>query len=287
MNHVEPIGGPGGLPALSIKNEHACTLIALHGAHVLSFTPAGGQDLLWVSEKSEFKPGTAIRGGIPICWPWFGGHPENPELPAHGFARISEWSVLETAALDEGETRVVFGLSDSPETRRLWDHPFELQLRVTVSNALTVSLTTKNTGFQPLETTSALHTYFGVSRINDVSVSGLNDCTFLDAVSGKESIQSGDIRFDHETDNVYFDQTGDILLNDPGFERTIRIEKEGSASTIVWNPWADKAKRMPDFGDSEYPAMLCIEAANALSDACRIEPGETHTLSTILTHVKA
>ncbi len=284
---VEFVNGPGGLPSVSITNTRASALATLQGAQMLSFKLADGRDLLWVSEASHFKPGAAIRGGIPICWPWFGGHPENPDLPAHGFARISEWDVVETAALGDGSTRIIFGLNDSPETRCGWDHAFDLRLSVTVSDALTVSLITKNTGFQPLEITSALHTYFSVSRINDVSVSGLDGCPCLDTLDGEEKVQSGDIRFDCETDNVYFDQTSDILLNDPGFHRTIRIGKEGSASTIVWNPWVEKAKRMADFGDNEYPSMLCIEAANALKDMRRIEPGMTHELTTTLSVLPA
>jgi len=144
---VEFIDGPGGLTAASITNERGSALITLQGAQVLSFIPEGEPDVLWVSEASHFEPGTAIRGGIPVCWPWFGNHPENSDLPAHGFARTSEWDVLETAILDDRGTRIVFGLTDSPETRRLWDHTFELRLSVTIGDALNVSLTTKNCAY--------------------------------------------------------------------------------------------------------------------------------------------
>jgi glucose-6-phosphate 1-epimerase len=279
---VEFVNGKGGLPTALIYNTHASARVTLHGAQALSFTPAGGQDVLWVSEASRFEPGTAIRGGIPICWPWFGGHPKNSDLPAHGFARILEWDVIETRAQDDGGTRIVFGLNDSPGSKILWNHAFALRMTMTVHDTLTLSLSMDNTGTQMQEITAALHAYFNVSHIGQVAIRGLEDYTYLDTLDHQEKKQQGAIRFDRETDNVYIGHEEDIVLNDPGFGRVVRIEKKGSRSTIVWNPWIDKARRMADFGDEEYQSMLCIEPANAMKDVRRVEPGATHELATTL-----
>lgn len=248
-----------------------------HGAHVLSFVPAGGTDVLWVSKQAVFRDGKAIRGGIPVCWPWFGDHPDNPDLPAHGLARTRTWT-LES----KSEAALTLLLCDSDESRALWPHAFELRLHAQLSaGAIEIRLEATNTGDQAVTTSAALHTYFSVSDVRQISISGLEDTAYIDKLDGGAvKRQNGGIDIAEEVDRIYTDTTADCLLDDPASLRRIRVAKSGSRSTVIWNPWIEKAKRMSDFGDDEYPEMVCIETTNAGPDLIEIAPGASHTLMT-------
>ena len=274
----------GGLPVARVRNAYASATVALHGAHVTAFQPHGQRPVLWMSARSRFEAGAPLRGGIPICWPWFGPHPHDPAVPSHGFARISEWEVAGAEALDDGATRIELKLGDTAASHRLWPWAFDLRLRVRVAADLRVELTMRNTGDQTMTCSSALHSYFAVSDVTAVRVLGLQKCRFLDTVPTPpaEGIQDGPVTVGKETDLVYPDTEAECVLEDPGLARRIRIAKEGSRSTVVWNPWAAKAARMPDFGDDEYPGMLCIETANAETDTRQIAPGGQHRLAAVI-----
>lgn len=274
--------GPGGLTVAEISAEQADARVSLHGAHVLSFVPKGGRDILWLSGKSWYEPGKPVRGGIPVCWPWFGAAEWDTELPSHGFARISEWSVVETGKMANGGAYMTLQLTDSECTRKLWDYSFKTQLKVEVSAELKVSLIIENTGDKQFCFSAALHSYFAVSNVADIQISGLDNTRYLDTLVNEEKIQSGIITFSAEYDNVFLDTDATCVIDDPGFDRKISVAKDGSRSTVVWNPWTAKAARMPDYGDDEYPQMVCIETANAKEDARAVKPGETHTLITII-----
>jgi D-hexose-6-phosphate mutarotase len=276
--------GPGGLPVATIRNRAAEATVCLHGAHVMHFQPAGCAPVLWMSAASDFAPDKPIRGGIPVCWPWFGGHPTDPDKPSHGLARISRWSVADTAAPTADETRLVLRLTDTQETRKLWPHAFELTLTITVGRTLRLDLETKNAGSEPVTITQALHTYFSVSRVTDIAISGFDGCPTLDTVGGANAsgTQRGDITVSAETDLVIQNCPGDAAINDPGLRRRITITKSGSNSAVVWNPWIAKAKRMPDFGDDEYPGMVCVETTNARDDRRTIASGGSHCLTAII-----
>lgn len=277
--HVAPAEGAGGLPLLRIDNRHARADIYLHGAQVAAFQPHGGGAVLWLSEEAQFAPHRAIRGGIPICWPWFGPHPGDGGKPQHGFARLRSWRVTASAALPDGGTEVRLILADDGETRALWPHPFRLELRVAVGRALELALTCHNTGGEPFEAGAALHSYFAVAAIEGTAIEGLEGRAYLDQKTGETGTQRGAVRVTGEVDRIYADSGDTCIIDDPGHGRRIAVAKSGSRSTVVWNPWAGKAARMTDFPDDGYRRMVCVESANAAADVRRVAPGQSHTLT--------
>jgi glucose-6-phosphate 1-epimerase len=278
--HVAFRAGAGGLVRAMIENVHATAEIALQGAQVLAFQPRGSAPVLFLSSRALYAPGKAIRGGIPICWPWFGPHPTDPGKPQHGFVRTLPWAVLGTAGRDDGTTEVRLGLQDTPATRALWPHPFALTLTVQVGRELRVALETHNPGAESMTVTEALHAYFHIGDLAALRIGGLEGTTYIDKVAGDQrQVQAGPITITGETDRVYIDTTGACVVEDSGLERRIEVTKEGSQSTVVWNPGPEKAARMADLGDDEYTRMVCVEVANALDDRVVIAPGADHRLA--------
>lgn len=269
--------GPGGLPAAHIGNLHAAGTLVLQGAHVLHFQPRGQQPVLWASRHSFYAPGRPIRGGIPVCWPWFGAHPTDPGKPGHGFARTSAWEVLGTSASPAGAL-IELGLQSGPVTLELWPHPFSLRLRALFGPQLGVELHIHNPGDQPFSISAALHSYFSVSQASAIAITGLEGSAYCDKVGAAPQRQKGPVRLSAETDRVYQDTTAECRIEDPGLGRRICIAKQGSRSTVVWNPWSAKAARLEDFGDEEYRQMVCVETANAPPDQRTLAPGATHCL---------
>lgn len=276
--------GKGRLPLADLVCAQSSAVVSLHGGHVMSFRPAGARDLLWMSEHSWHAEGKPLRGGIPVCWPWFGAHPSNPDLPAHGFARLSRWEVVGAEAFGRTATRLTLRLQDSEATRAMLDTPFELLLAVTISDKLEVALTTRNLGTEPLRLTQALHTYFAVSAVTDIAIDGFDGCPMVSTVGGANipGLQKGSIRIHEETDAIFVGCPGEATITDPGFGHRIRIAKAGSNSGVVWNPWIAKSARMPDFGDNEYPGMVCVETTNARGDEALIPAGGSHCLKAII-----
>ncbi|QSH40486.1 D-hexose-6-phosphate mutarotase [Lentisphaerota bacterium ZTH] len=274
--------GPNGMPVARLDNEYGAAAIATHGAHVLNFAPAGCEPVIWLSEYSWYEADKPIRGGIPVCWPWFGGHPQNPDWPAHGFARISEWNVIAAGQMENGKTFIEFELTpdDIAEEFRTFD--FKLTLKAVAGSELRVELTCENTSEFPIEFSTALHSYFNISEISKIKISGLSGKEYIDTLDNSRHIQSDDITVNAETD-LFFPETADLCtISDTGWNRKIIISKEGSNSTVVWNPWSDKAARMPDFGDREYHGMVCVETTNAEADSISLNPEEIHTVTTII-----
>lgn len=275
--------GPGGLTAAEIDSGHATATIFLQGAHVLSFQPRNQQPVLWVSGNSYFTSGKPIRGGIPVCWPWFANHPTDPAKPAHGFARTSEWSVLGSELTTGEAVRLRLGLSDTAATHTVWPHAFHLELVVTVGSTLQVELLIRNPGETPFTCTGALHSYFSISDIANITITGLEGGAYLDKVAGNQRReQTEPITITGETDRVYFDTRADCLIMDQGWQRQIRVAKRGSQTTVVWNPWIEKAQRMADFGAEEYRQMVCVETANAADDIITVPAGGEHRLETTI-----
>ncbi|QDV55682.1 D-hexose-6-phosphate mutarotase [Rosistilla oblonga] len=269
--------GNGDLPKAILLAEDATAEIYLHGAHVSSFHRHGWGEMLWMSDESNFRTDRPIRGGVPICWPWF-GQPQ-PELPQHGFARTSQWEVIETKAHADPSLEIALRLTDSEATRQLWPHPFELTMRVIVGRDLTMQLSCLNTGEEPLDAEAALHTYFHVQDIDAVRVAGLDGRSYidkLDAMQGKP--QAGELTIDREVDRIYLETPDAVTIHD-GAERRIEIQKSGSLSTVVWNPWIDKSAAMADFPNDGYRTMVCVETTNAADDVRTIQPGEVHTIT--------
>lgn len=267
--------GQGDLPLLEITHPQATALISLYAGQVLSFRPTSApEDVIFVSDKAYYQSGKAIRGGIPICWPWFGPDPEGLGRGAHGFVRNRMWQMMRSQTTVEGETKVTLGLADTPETRAIWPHAFELNLVVTVGANLTVELITQNPGNTPFSITQALHTYFKVGDITQVQVLGLDGVRYLDKTDGGiEKLQTGNITIDREVDRIYQNVTaGDLVIVDPVYQRRICINAQGSKTAIVWNPWIEIATGMADLEDTDYQRFICVETANAATDRVTLAP---------------
>lgn len=276
---LEFTAGPGEMPIAQIDNQHATAQIALNGAHVYGFQPHGQAPVLWLSSLANFAPGKPIRGGIPVIWPWFGPHPTAPDSPMHGFVRKLPWEVIASEALADGGTRVQFGFSADADSQPLWPHLIDLTYTVTVGEALTIELVVNNQADEAISFTDALHTYFQVGDVAQITLFGLEETDYLDKVEDfARKHQQGPIRIDGPTDRVYVDTATECVIDDPALGRRIHIRKAGSDTTVVWNPWIETAKAMADFRDDEYPQMLCVESANAANDVVVLEPGESHRL---------
>ncbi len=271
--------GKGDLPVVEIHNRHGSALISLQGAHVLSWIPDGEDDVIWLSEDAKFAAGKSVRGGIPLCWPWFGAHATNAGYPAHGFARTTNWQIVTTEALDDGNTRVTFTTQPQPETEAMWPADTTVQFQITVGRKLEMELLTHNNGSQAITIGQALHTYFKVGDVSKVLLHGLDDTNYLDKLAGfSRRVQHGPITINEEVDRIYLDTARDCVIEDKMLQRNIIIIKCGSHSTVVWNPWRKTAEKMGDLGSDGYKQMLCVESSNAADDVVRIEPGKAHQL---------
>ncbi len=268
-----------GFEYLEIKNEVSKAKIALQGAHIFEYSKIGEKPLLWLSEASEFKLGTAIRGGVPLCWPWFGVNKTDTNMPQHGFVRTMIWKLVEFTENDECSELTLL-LSNSKETLVFWPYKFELRYKIKVADELTLELITKNCDVKAFSITQALHTYFNISNISDVFVSGLENKLYFDSLKQKSFMQDGNISFHKEVDRVYQDVNNPILLID--VDRTYTITNYGSSSFVVWNPWLEKSTKMSGMKSNSYESMLCIESANALDDFKTIEPNRVHGLKTTI-----
>lgn len=273
--------GDGHIPVVEIKNKFATALISLQGAHILSWKPGNEDDVIWLSEDATFAPGKSVRGGIPICWPWFGAHGVNDTYPAHGFARTVFWQITDTGYSSAGETHITFRLDTNEleeSLKCMWPQATVVEYRITIGSKLIMTLTTTNNSNKNIIIGQALHTYFNVADVSKTQVNGLEDKTYLDKVENFTSkIQKGSVTINSEVDRVYLDTKDDVVISDEN--RKIRIEKQGSSSTVVWNPWQDVADKMGDLGEEGYRKMLCVESANAIDDTITIAPNESATLS--------
>ncbi|MDZ7593710.1 MAG: dihydroxy-acid dehydratase [Thiobacillus sp.] len=277
--------GAGGLTYADIDNHGGRATICLQGAHVVSFRPKSQQEpVVWVSDAAKFAPGKSIRGGAPVCWPWFGAHAAEAGYPAHGFARTVAWEVTGTRRRNDAKTEITLQLVDTPQTRAQWPHPTRLTLTVVVGDKLEMQLATTNLGDAPIQIGEALHTYLHISDIGAVKITGLEGSSYHDKVGETARRKQRDaIAFEGEVDRVYVDTPADCVIEDAGFKRRIRIAKTGSLSTIVWTPWIGKAEKMGDMGKGKSGAgwreMVCVESANAMDNVVTVAPGETHTLA--------
>ncbi len=274
------VPGQGALPMIEVDSGKARALISIYAGQVLSFMPRGqATDLLFLSEQAYFTPGKAIKGGVPVCWPWFGADPEGQGRPAHGFVRNRLWQVRSTDRTTDGGVLVELGLTDDADTRAIWPQAFDLVLRVTVDATLRLELVTRNRGTAPVVIGQALHTYFRIGDVERVRVLGLDGTSYLDKVDGGAAkLQSGPVTIAGEVDRIYTGVADELTIDDPALRRRIRISPGGSASAVVWNPWAEIASAMADLGDQDYRHLLCVETANAASDTVQIAAGGEHRL---------
>ncbi len=267
---------------LEVTNKYAKAKIALQGAHIFEFTPHDAKEILWLSDVSDLEYGTSIRGGIPICWPWFGMHTVDTSLPQHGFARTALWEYVDAKELADS-TIVTMMLRSDTKTRTMFPYEFELTLSITLAKELTLKLTTKNCDTKSFSITQALHTYFNISDISNIEIEGLHNKPYLDALDMKEKIQQKNIQIDKEVDRVFQEVDNEIVLKDK--QKTLSIINGGSRSVVVWNPWIEKCSRMSAMKNESYKTFVCVETANALKDAKEIKPQKSHTLQTTISYI--
>lgn len=276
------VKGKGGLPFILISNHAATALISIYAAQVLSFQPTvEPEDLLFLSQKSSYEEGKAIRGGIPVCWPWFGPDPKDRDRPDHGFVRNGLWAVLATTAMADNETKVTLRFQQTIQSESYWQQPFILDLEISVGDTLTLKLVTRNTGDKAFSITQALHAYLHVGDINQVQILGLEDSDYLDKLDDSvQKHQSGAVTFLEEVDRIYTGTQNKWIIDDSSFNRQIKITATSNKTMVVWNPWEATSAKMPDLEPDDYEHFICLEAGNVDTDTVELLPGSEYNLLT-------
>lgn len=270
-----------GLIVAEIDNAQATASLCLQGAHLMTWRPKSqAEPVVWLSRDAKLAMGKSIRGGAPVCWPWFGPHASESGFPGHGFARTVPWKVVESGTEPDGATRLTLRLTGSDKTKAQWPQACALDLTVIVGETLRMELTTENSGAEAFVIGEALHTYFRIGDIGAARVTGLEGCDYWDKVGGSTlRKQDGAITFSGETDRVYIDTAAECVIEDGRLKRRIHIAKSGSLSTVVWTPWTEKANKMGDMGQPDgWREMVCVESANAIDNVVTVAPGARHTL---------
>ena len=279
----------GELLCAEIATPAATAVLALQGAHLVSWKPAGQAPVLFLSERSEFLVGRAIRGGIPVIWPWFGARSNavspapasSPKSPSHGLARTSLWR-LRFAALSGEDLHLSLSLEPSPETRSLGFDAFRLVYQLVVGRSLSLRLTVGNDGPEPLRFEEAFHSYFAVQDVQQAQVHGLENTEYLDKRDDLRRKREGTqpLQLSATTDRIYLATERPCTIEDTPGKRRLAIEKSHSRSTVVWNPWAELARDLSDMAPDGWRSMLCVETANVGEEAITLNPGEAHTMTT-------
>lgn len=271
------------MPFITVSNKHAEADICLYGAHITNYKPHRTMEVLWMSPESNFQEGVPIRGGIPICFPWFGPHKSDSSKPQHGFARLMYWNVIETAVQPTGETLVRLQLCSSPETKAFWDYDFCAELSVIVGKTIKVALKISNTSSSSFEYTTALHSYFSLSSIEEITIDGLQNTRYFNQLDSGDYIQETEKLEIHKAETRhYYDTETDCVINDPIFGRRIKIEKLNSKVTTVWNPWEETCSKIDDIPDDGFHSFVCVETVNAFSFPINLAPGESHETVAII-----
>lgn len=269
--------GRGGFPSLKVSTELCDAEIYLYGAHLASFVPKGCEDLLWLGELSPFAPGKAIRGGVPVCFPWFGTHRSNPELPAHGLARIRRWEIGSTAMLSDGRARVVLRLTSSDQTMAIWPHEFLLEMDFTLGREIELELRATNAGDEPFSYEDCFHAYFRVGDVGRAAVAGLEGRGFLDKLRADQScLNPGAIRLSAPVTDLFPIAGRRAEIADEAKGRTIVCEQEGFTGTVVWTPWETALTAFKDIGPA-WREFLCVEAVNCRESRVVLLPGTSHS----------
>lgn len=283
----------GELNCWRIKTGSDELLVGQQGGQILSYQREGQPPLIWLNERATFTPGKAVRAGVPVCWPWFGNLARNPAAvqamrtggsegaPAHGLVRALSWQFLGTH--EEGEeVRIEFDVPQAASgTLPDWPHKVALNMSIRLGKQLNISLTSHNLGNDTVSLSQALHSYFSVSDVNQVSTEGFAGLSYHDTTTEnwEEVNQNGELQFSGETDRIYLNTPAEMSIVDANWKRRIRLTTSGSKCSVVWNPWIEKAAQLADMADDGWQRMLCIETANVLDDAVTLAPGESHTLA--------
>lgn len=282
MGSVTTKQHPNGLEYVDIDTSLCKARIFMQGAQIDHFQPVGKPPLLWVSPADDYQPGNGIRGGIPVCWPWF-GMSETPDWPQHGFARTRIWS-LDAVQMKNQAVELKFSLTISEEDQLYWPHNTKVELIFNLTDTLKVSLVNTNLADYPVSLTQALHTYFPIEDIHQLKATGFAGSKYVEFGEGPFSQDGDEVVFNKETDRVYT-QLGEVQqLNTP--QGVINVRRENSQSAVLWNPWIDKSQRLSRFNSDDYLTMVCHEAANVLEDKVTLAPNSSHTLTTVISWVQ-
>ena len=279
LSVTEPVPG---FPVIEVRTKAAEADIALHGAQVLAWAPIGAEPVLYTSAKSDMVPGKPYRGGIPICWPWFADESDHPDHPKHGFARTRFWE-LTHAESGAANARLEFRMPQDDVSRALFPHDYELTAVMAIGDKLSVALKTKNTGEEMFKIGGALHTYHKVGNIARIQVEGLRQCPYLDCVPDEpvEAFLEEPVKIEEEVDRIYRSMAS-VLVRDLTESRSVFVDKVGSRSTVLWNPWIEGSKKIQDLPNRDYKEFVCVETANAHKDRPIVRPNRTHTLETTI-----
>ena len=272
-----------GLEYLEVQNTHAVAKIALQGGHVVWWRPkSSAQDVLWLSSNARYEKGRSIRGGVPICWPWFGQHPTDGTFCNHGFARVIPWRLAKSIQLKNGATKIILKMLPTKEATKQLTYNYELELTIVVGETLYLNLKTTNLSDNPFTISEGYHTYFYVSDIENIKITGLENTVYTDKFDNfNRSIQKSSIRFDGAFDRVYSNTSNDCYIEDEKFNRVITVKKSNSNSTVVWTPWEEIAKNMGDMGSKdEWRRMVCVETANLHEHSVVIYTSLSHSIAT-------
>ncbi|MGY8658197.1 MAG: D-hexose-6-phosphate mutarotase [Verrucomicrobiales bacterium] len=271
-----------GFPVIDVQSPVSSATIALHGAQVLTWAPTDHPPVLYVSPKAKVISGTPLRGGIPICWPWFGDHAEVPSNPSHGFARTRFWELV-SGGLEGKVATLVFKLAPDDETKKIFPHDFELTATIRMADKLRVKLKMKNTGEDPFKVSCALHTYLSLGDIERIQLEGVKGSHYVDRLSDCDVpiYQEKNLQIKGELDRIY-QSMASVLIRDLDRFRSVFIDKAGSRSTVIWNPWKEKSKALADLPDKAYKEFVCVECANAGTDKPTLRPDGSHTLETVI-----
>ena len=280
-NAIRFESGSGGLTRAVVSTSAVEGELYLQGAHVAQWAPRGQRPVLFLSSRSLFAPGKAIRGGVPVIFPWFGPRGDGKPGPAHGFARAIEWALEGTRLRNDGEVEITLVLAPDDATRSYGYDAFHLRLRVTFGSELEMELETRNDAETPLTYEEALHTYFAIGDIHQASVAGLEGTTYIDKTAAfkRKSLGNESVCIAGETDQVHLSTKGTCVVHDPAWNRRIIVAKSGSESTVVWNPWIEKTKGMSDMAPDGWKKMICVETANVADNAVHLPPGASQSLT--------
>jgi glucose-6-phosphate 1-epimerase len=285
---TEPIvieDGAGGLQRVCVTSARAEGEVYRQGAHVTRWRPRGTErPVLFLSSRAVYARGKAIRGGVPIIFPWFGAHAGDRTKPMHGFARARDWRLGLAEPAPDGTVVIELDLEADETTRPLWPHAFRARYRVTLADTLALALEVVNTSSAAFTFEAALHTYLAVGDIRTVTIRGLEDTAYIDKVDGmrRKRHGAGPLQLTGETDRVFLGTRAGCVVHDPAFHRRLTIDKTGSASTVVWNPWSTKAAEIADLETDDWQRMVCVETANAADDALTLAPGARHVMTATL-----
>lgn len=284
----------GELVCWRIRHRGAQLLIAEQGAQLLSYQRDDSPPLIWLSDQAQYQRGQGLRGGIPVCWPWFGALDRNPDeiqaqyqgatpAPFHGLVRTLDWRLEDIRAEDSGAVSIEFVFDSRVQPLPGWSEAAELRLHIRLDHRLHLRLSSHNHGHQPLFLSQALHSYFAVSDIHTVQIEGLHGCRYIETLEDwQERRQQGPLTFDGETDRIYLGVPSQISFRDEQWHRRVHLMSSGSHSAVVWNPWIEKSRSLSQFADDAWTGMLCIETANVLGDRIELAPGAAHTLALTL-----